>query len=295
MGCIYKITNKVNNKIYIGQTKYTSEWRWKTHLRDAFDEKGHNYNVILHRAIRKYGIENFIVEDIEKCSINQLSEREMYWIKYYDSFNKEKGYNMTLGGEGSKKYYHDDVLKLWDEGYAIAEIARLLPYKISAETVRRICIETGIPIEEMHRRKYNIITKNNSKIIYQYDRQGNFIKSYPSCKTAGRILHIHSANIAQSANGSVKSAGGFLWSYEYKEKLETPKYFNKIMIVGKYTLDGKLIELYTSITSAARNNKDIGVNRKTLAIHCDNNDNKPYKGFIWKYINTEGGIIHDVL
>lgn len=60
MGCIYKITNQINGKIYIGQTKYTSEWRWKTHLRDAFDEKSQNYNVILHRAIRKYGIENLL-------------------------------------------------------------------------------------------------------------------------------------------------------------------------------------------------------------------------------------------
>lgn len=203
---------------------------------------------------------------------------------------------MTLGGEGSTLFCcHDDILKLWNEGYAISEITRLLPYKISSQTVRRICIENGISIEAMHERKYNIVTKNNSKIVYQYDKQGNFIKTYPSAISASRILNICYQNIAQAANGQIKSAGGFLWSYEYKEKLEIPKNFNKIMIVGKYTLDNKLIELYTSISSAARNNKDIGVNRKTLAIYCDNNNNKPYKGFIWKYINTEGGILHDVI
>lgn len=64
------------------------------------------------------------------------------------------------------------------------------------------------------------------------------------------------------------------------------------MIVGKYTLDNKLVELYTSLTSAATNNKDIGVNRKTLAIYCENG--KEYKGFIWKYMDTSNGIIHGI-
>jgi group I intron endonuclease len=292
MGCIYKITNLVNNKVYIGQTKYTAEWRWQTHLRDAFDSKSENYNVILHRAIRKYGIEKFQVEEIEQCTTQYLSEKERYWISYYDSFNKEKGYNMTLGGEGSKIYNDEQILQLWNQGYAISEITRLLPFKISAGTVRKILLGNGVNIDEMHKRKRQILVHNNTKAVYQYDKNGNFIKTFYSASQAGRELNISDNNIAQAANGQIKSAGGFLWSYEYKDKIETPKHYNKIMIVGKYTLDNKLVELYTSLTSAATNNKDIGVNRKTLAIYCENG--KEYKGFIWKYMDTSNGIIHDI-
>lgn len=52
----------------------------------------------LYRAFNRYGIQNFSIEQIEECDNSLLNEREVYWIKYYDSFNN--GYNMTLGGDG---------------------------------------------------------------------------------------------------------------------------------------------------------------------------------------------------
>ena len=88
---IYKVTNKVNKKVYIGQTIRSIEERWKEHA-----EKGG----ALYRAINKYGKENFTVEQIDvACDRNELDEKEKYWIKYYDSTNKKKGYNLTYGGE----------------------------------------------------------------------------------------------------------------------------------------------------------------------------------------------------
>lgn len=114
---IYKVTNKINNKIYIGQTKTTVEERWKAHIAESKYPCRHTYNTIFKRAIRKYGIENFICEQIEECSNQQqLSERERYWIKYYHSFIGDKdshGYNMTRGGEeGSGSYYAKEVYEL---------------------------------------------------------------------------------------------------------------------------------------------------------------------------------------
>lgn len=209
MGCIYKVTNLINNKVYIGQTKYTAEWRWQTHLRDAFNIDSENYNVIFHKAIRKYGIENFKVEEIEQCTTKCLSTKEQYWISYYDSFNKDKGYNMTLGGEGSKIYNDEEILGLWNQGYAISEVTRLLPYKISSSTVRRILLGNGVNIDEMHERKRKILVHNNTKVVYQYDKNGMFLKTFYSASQAGRELHISDINIAQAANGQIKSAGGF--------------------------------------------------------------------------------------
>ena len=114
---IYRVTNKVNGKIYIGQTKTTVEERWKAHIAESKYPCRHTYNTVFKRAIRKYGIENFICEQIEECSNQkQLSEREQYWIAYYHSFIGDKnsnGYNMTRGGEeGSGSYYEKEVYEL---------------------------------------------------------------------------------------------------------------------------------------------------------------------------------------
>lgn len=93
---IYKITNKVNGKIYIGQTIKTLNERFKGHIITA--EKNRGFYV--HHAIMKYGKENFMIEQIEKCiSLKELGEREIYWIGKLDSTNKKIGYNITKGGE----------------------------------------------------------------------------------------------------------------------------------------------------------------------------------------------------
>lgn len=96
MGFIYKITNTVNNKIYIGQTTKTIEERFQKHIQKA---KQH-VNRYLYDAMNHYGYDNFKIEPIEECDNNLLNEREIYWIKYYNSNNKILGYNMTTGGEG---------------------------------------------------------------------------------------------------------------------------------------------------------------------------------------------------
>ena len=87
---IYKVTNKVNGKVYIGQSVDIGR-RWRQHMTAEDD-------IYFHKAIQKYGVENFEWEVIEKCKKSELDERESYWIEYYDSFNK--GYNCTKGGDG---------------------------------------------------------------------------------------------------------------------------------------------------------------------------------------------------
>lgn len=99
---IYKITNLINNNCYIGQST-NIEARFKNHRERPFypnNEKNQEYNKVLYRAIRKYGLNNFHFEIIEEVeNIEDLDEREIYWIKYYDSHNH--GYNETDGGYGT--------------------------------------------------------------------------------------------------------------------------------------------------------------------------------------------------
>lgn len=93
---IYKITNKLNNKCYIGQSKDIYV-RIKKHLSKTYEVNSAQYSFQIYQALRKYGIGNFKVEVLEECDADVLNEREIYWIQYYDSF--KNGYNATLGGD----------------------------------------------------------------------------------------------------------------------------------------------------------------------------------------------------
>lgn len=96
IGVIYKWTNKINGKSYIGQT-IDEEGRKKGHINGR-------YKCYFHDAIKKYGVENFNYEVIERIEESKLSEREIYWIEYYNTYNN--GYNLTLGGEGTRGFSH---------------------------------------------------------------------------------------------------------------------------------------------------------------------------------------------
>jgi len=85
---IYKIINCLNSKIYIG--KDTSS-----------DPNYYGSGVIINRAIKKYGIENFTKEIIDTAEAKvDLAEKEKYWISFYNSTDKEIGYNISKGGDG---------------------------------------------------------------------------------------------------------------------------------------------------------------------------------------------------
>ena len=94
-GLIYKFTNRVNNKVYIGQTTQSLQQRVNRHLQQLNDE------TYFHRALKKYSINNFNIEIIEQnIPLNELDNREIFWIKYYDSYyTSNKGYNLTKGGQ----------------------------------------------------------------------------------------------------------------------------------------------------------------------------------------------------
>lgn len=99
---IYKITNKVNGKIYIGQVYNKSvQDRFKRHIKEA----NPNHHIVLDRAIYKYGKENFVCEQIDSAnSLEELNQKEKYWIKFYNSTDKNIGYNLTEGGDGGNTY-----------------------------------------------------------------------------------------------------------------------------------------------------------------------------------------------
>jgi group I intron endonuclease len=105
---IYKVINLINNKIYIGQTIQTLRERKRRHISCAFVS---NSNVYFHKALRKYGKENFKWEIIDIAETHEeLNEKEKYWIALYNSFG-ENGYNCTIGGDATTGYKHTEESK----------------------------------------------------------------------------------------------------------------------------------------------------------------------------------------
>ncbi len=160
-GFIYIIINIMNKKVYIGQTVRTLRERWNEHLKDA--RRGDQRH--LYRSMRFYGSRNFKLEIIEKFKIDKLNDRERYWIAYYNSRDRDFGYNLTEGGEGAGcgKENHmykeiDNILlkKLIKKGFKSEDIA--LKLNIQRKTVnKRIKQFWGMTLNEARNQFMNKI------------------------------------------------------------------------------------------------------------------------------------------
>lgn len=96
---VYLIRNKINQKSYVGISKDIIA-RWKGHIYESRCPTQKGYDKALYRAFRKYGIDNFSFEILEECqTIDEMNEREIYWISKLDT--QQTGYNETSGGQGT--------------------------------------------------------------------------------------------------------------------------------------------------------------------------------------------------
>ena len=125
MAQIYKITNLINQKVYIGETVRDIRRRWNEHKHEA-QRPGHGFSYPIHLAMRKYGINNFTIEILEHCPDEIRYERESYYIQLYNSTDRKKGYNIVLEGCGGLLYSSEDIEKAWREGLNIKQIANRL-------------------------------------------------------------------------------------------------------------------------------------------------------------------------
>ena len=197
-GIIYKWTNKINNKCYIGKTCREQD-RKKEHLRDR------RYTSSFHNALDKYGIENFCYqilfeiqeEDIKK--LNQiLNEKEQYYIEMYNSFNKNYGYNLTKGGDG------------------------LSGYKLSEETIKRMSKAkkgtkgtkwTSEQREKIRKKQYGHKPYNNKEVV-QISDDGQIIRIFESALKAAEYYgkYDNRSNITKACKYNRKSFG-YKWKY----------------------------------------------------------------------------------
>lgn len=212
MGYIYKITNDINDKIYIGKTCDSIEERWKEHCRDYL--KPSVSKRPLYNAIRRYGIEHFQIEEIEQCNNNNINEQEQYWIQYYNSYHN--GYNATRGGDGTIIYDHNLILSLLQQEIPVEEICKKIG--CCKLTIWKIAKNNNINLVE---RRNN----NRKKQVFQYDLKNNFIQSFPSTTEAaywciennlssGSLVGVK-GTICRNINHPDKhhKAYGYIWKY----------------------------------------------------------------------------------
>jgi group I intron endonuclease len=241
---IYKISNIINNHCYIGSA-VDINGRWRTHKSNL--KNGIHHSIYLQRAWDKYGEYNFEFSILEKCEDNKLIEREQF---YFDGINPE---------------------------YNICKVAgSCLGVKFSKES----CIKKSL--NHAFKGKYG---KNHpsSKIIYQYDETGKFIKSWENAVQIQNELGYDSSNIRKSIKYRWMFYSYF-WSYvDYGDFYEDVPIKNNREKTKKpilqYSLDGVLLKEWCSAKEAT---KYLGVKEGNLSGNLRNKTKTAY-GYIWKY------------
>ncbi len=215
---IYKIENVKNHKVYIGQSIYI-EKRWKDHLHATDD-------FAIHKAMEVYGIENFSFQILELCDIEDLDEKECYWINQYQSLIPN-GYNMVAGGtNGTGLSKGKKVLQYDLMGNFIAEY----PSALQASQVTNIshtqickCCRSEIQQSGTFQWKYADdfnkkiipIVKRTDFIVLQIDKNtGEIISEFDSITEASNSTNIAKATISRVCNGKGKTAGGYIWKFK---------------------------------------------------------------------------------
>lgn len=202
MGFIYKVTCLVNNKIYIGLTNVTVESRWRDHVYAAHTPSSLDYDFKFHRAIRKYGVENFNVETIENIRAEELQERERYWIAYYDSYNC--GYNSTLGGDGQCKYNYDEIVEYYlTHNYNLSETCK--NFGIYDQVVYSALKHSNIDYKSLPK---SYSKKKVGKPILLVEKNIIFNSMKEIDDYFGKVVH---PNIRRCLKGVTKKAYGFTW------------------------------------------------------------------------------------
>lgn len=313
IGTIYLFINKINNKVYVGQTynKYTERWTAHRISTDTY---------YFHRAIRKYGWDNFnkyVVEQSESYIINEdninivnkwLDEREQYYIKLFDSNNRDKGYNSTSGGKtnypeftqiinktkekksNSKKVEQYDLngnlIKVWN---SVKEIYTTTQFKndgISdcSKGLREFYKGYKWKIIDHEKQELNYKPITAPKPILQYDLNGNFMQEFESGTSVKRLLGIDDHLVRGCCNKVYNTSKGFVWIFKNEnsilpklplEELESRNLDKRVI---QKSLDGNIIKIWNTSTEAS---KALNLNSNGIS-KCARGKSKSSQGFIWE-------------
>ena len=253
MGYIYKITNTVNNKAYIGQTKQDDpNKRWKGHISAI---KYDNGCPLLTAAFKKHGVDKFKFDVIIICFDEDVCKFEKEYVRKYNTL-APNGYNAVDGGEvggmfkgkhhseeskakmaaKSTEYFKDPEIRKANGKKISAALKNSEKWKTAVKEGRvgtvnmknRMNTEMSEEIKEKisislkkyyaenkvdYKKHSKIMAKVNGKPVKQYDKDGNFIKEYPCIAEGARQTSLTRKNVQACVSGYSKTAGGFIWRY----------------------------------------------------------------------------------
>jgi group I intron endonuclease len=259
MGYIYKITNLISKKVYIGQTKKEPEERWRGHKSTIKSGKG--CCPILKNAVNKYGIENFKFEVLIICFDKDLCKFEKEYIKKYNSITPN-GYNANEGGEVGgmfKGKHHSDETK-----------------KILSEKSRSRYMTEDSRKEHGKTVKNALQTSEKWKKAIAEGRVGtnsSAAKKKLGSKTPEETKKKISESVKKYFSGDGKNKES---QFKNHSEIMTKAIGKK---VNQYTLKGEFIKEYPCIAEAAR---QTNVTRRNIQNNVSNHS-KTAGGFIWKY------------
>jgi len=230
---IYKHTNKINGKCYIGQTK-NIKWRWFP--------KNYFYCSKFYNAILKYGWENFTHEVIKICDETNVDYYERYYIKFYDSM--KNGYNLETGGCKNKVQSEETIRKKIEANKKRVYKKGIIPWnkglKASDEIKKKLSLahkgkSRGSPSEETRKKisqaqigkfvsEETRLKLSKSHIGHKSYRKKQIInidtnEIFDSLTSAGKKYNINIKNISANLKKKSKSCGGYHWEY-YNESIE---------------------------------------------------------------------------
>lgn len=222
MGWIYLISNKVNGKCYVGQTRQKNpNRRWNQHRNDS---RG-----ILKKAIEKHGISNFEFEILYEALNENLNEAEKKEIRERNTI-APSGYNLQDGGRCYDVHplTREKQRALWGPTHP------LWNQRHTEETKKKISVATQGENNPMYGKKHTpevlqILSKNNhmngkkgalapiSKKVNAYSMDGEFLQTFDCIKEASESIGRSISGIVNCTGGRSKSCGGFMWKYNKDE------------------------------------------------------------------------------
>ena len=283
---IYKATNTINGKSYVGQTVDYKTRIWQ-HQRCCEKE-----DCKFHDAIKKYGFENFEWEILKTCTDKKEADKsERYYIEFYnsyrDGYNENKGgaggHNakpivcLSLDGEFVKRY--DSAADAEKDGFNNVNV--LLCCKNKLYTCKKHMFMFESDYIEFGAKKYEKQEPKTMKAVIQCDMDGNFINEFKSIKQAAVSTSTRRTSILGVLSGRYKSANGFIFTYKDKfpiQNLEEHKHKKKGRKVAQINpKTNEIIKVFDRIADAGR---ELNVNYKAIHKVLDMPDRTAY-GFKW--------------
>ena len=272
---IYKITNKITGKSYIGQSVNIAT-RWAAHKSVSRSYETLDGNE-LHKDILELGLENFSFEIIEQTNVDKLDQREIYWIQYYDTYYN--GYNHTLGGNGNVRLDYKKIQELWSIGLTAKEIANIL--NTSSCSINVALTNLNVTTAEKRERSKELIAKAYSQYkrkVLKIDINTNeIIEIFDSVSAAAKAIGVDRATFREGLQKHNNIYKGYKWFIN--TTTEISRDFSSKQVVKLDPNTKEPLEYFESASAAARAMNLAGA---TLICRACKNGTKS-RGFYWKY------------